>query len=223
MRPIKLFFQGLFASSLLLAGLMLNGCSTAPTLADIPSAATHTNTSAITQTNAPLAATDDLANAQVARLHVGESVSVVFSGTPDPTDLPTHEESIKEDGTITLPLIGPVKAVGLTAGELQKSIQDLYVPKYYVRLNVVVKPGDVVYYVRGEVKNPGRQLYIGETTVTKAITSAQDFTDFASHKVWLIRANGQRIKVNVDKALENPSLDPQIYPGDQIYVPRRIF
>jgi polysaccharide biosynthesis/export protein VpsN len=229
---MKLFFQGLFASSLLLTSLMFNGCSTAPTLADIPPAgmtqknlpaATHTNTTAITQTSAPLAATDDLANAQVARLHVGESVSVVFSGTPDPTDLPTHEETIKEDGTITLPLIGPVKAVGLTAGELQKNIHDLYVPKYYVRLNVVVKPGDVVYYVRGEVKNPGRQLYIGETTVTKAITSAQDFTDFASHKVWLIRANGQRIKVNVDKALEDPSLDPQIYPGDQVVVPRRIF
>ena len=98
---------------------------------------------------------------------------------------------------------------------MQNEIHDLYVPKYYVRLNVVVKPGDRIYYVRGEVKQPGREIYVGETTVTKAITSAGDFTDFASHKVWLIRANGQRVKVNVDKALEDPSLDPQVYPGDQ--------
>jgi protein involved in polysaccharide export with SLBB domain len=113
--------------------------------------------------------------------------------------------------------------VDKTAGELQNEIHDLYVPKYYVRLNVVVKPGDLVYYVRGEVKQPGRQLYVGETTVTKAITSASDFTDFASHKVSLIRANDQVIKVDVDKALEDPALDPQVYPGDQVVVPRRIW
>ena len=79
-----------------------------------------------------------------------------------------------------------------------------------------VKPGDLIYYVRGEVKQPGREIYVGETTVTKAITSAGDFTDFASHNVKLIRANGEVIKVNVDKALEDPTLDPQVYPGDQI-------
>ena len=116
-----------------------------------------------------------------------------------------------------------MKAVGKTAGELQNEIHDLYVPKYYVRLTVTVKPGDLIYYVRGEVRSPGRQLYVGETTVTKAITSSGDFTDYASHDVKLIRANGQIIKVDVDKALEDSALDPKIYPGDQVVVPRRIF
>lgn len=162
-------------------------------------------------------------NFEVARFHVGETVNIIFSGTPDPMEFPPHEETIKEDGNITLPLIGSVQALDKTAGELQKEIHDLYVPKYYVRLNVVVKPGDLLYYVQGEVKTPGRQLYVGETTVTKAITSAGDFTDFASHKVTLIRANGDRVKVNVDKALDNPALDAKVYPGDHIYVPRRIF
>ncbi len=40
------------------------------------------------------------------------------------------------------------------------------------------------------VKQPGREIYVGKTTVTKAITSAGDFTDYASHNVKLIRANG---------------------------------
>ncbi len=66
-----------------------------------------------------------------------------------------HEETIKEDGTITLPLIGSVYAVGKTAGELQNEIYTNYVPKYYVRLTVTVKSGDRVYYVGGEVKSPG--------------------------------------------------------------------
>jgi protein involved in polysaccharide export with SLBB domain len=202
---MKLFVQGLIASGLIAVGLIFTGCSSTPTLANMPAAA-------MVQTNS-----------EVARFHVGETVSIIFSELPDPTEFPPHEETIKEDGNITLPLIGSVQALGKTAGELQKEIRDLYVPKYYVRLNVVVKPGDLIYYVRGEIKQPGRQLYVGETTVTKAITSAGDFTDFAGHKVKLIRANGQVVKVNVDKALEDPTLDPQIYPGDQIVVPRRIF
>jgi polysaccharide export outer membrane protein len=213
---MKLFVHGLIASGLIAAGLFLTGCSSTPSSLDgIPAAKT-------VQTDAP--ATGVLQpNTEVAHFHVGETVNIIFSGTPDPTEFPPHEETVKEDGNINLPLIGSVQALGKTAGELQKEIQDLYVPKYYVRLTVTVKPGDLIYYVKGEVKQPGREIYVGETSVTKAITSAGDFTDFASHKVTLIRANGERLKVNVDKALENPTLDAKVYPGDQVYVPRRIF
>lgn len=157
-----------------------------------------------------------------ARFHVGDTVTVDFSGTVD--TIPEHIEPIKEDGTITLSLIGPVRALGKTAGELQNEIHDLYVPKYYVRLTVTVSSPQRVFYVGGEVKQPGRQLYVGETTVTKAIQAAGDFTDFANrNKVILIRSNGERIKVNCNKALQDPTLDPPVYPGDQIQVPRRIF
>ena len=156
------------------------------------------------------------------RFHVGETVIVALTGTADL--IPEHTEPIKEDGTLTLPYIGAIQAAGKTPGELQNEIRDLYVPKYYVRLTVTVKSQDRVYYVGGEVKQPGRQLYVGETTVTKAIQSAGDFTDFANRrKVWLVRADGKHIKVNCNKALENPSLDLPVYPGDQIQVPRRFF
>ena len=162
--------------------------------------------------------------ADVARFRIGETVIVTFSGIAD-RQFRSHEEPIKEDGTITLPLIGPVYAVGKTAGELQNEIQTNYVPKYYVRLTVTVKSGDRVYYVGGEVSSPGRQLYVGDTTVTKAIQSAGGLTDFANHgKVWLTRATtGQRIRVNYDKALENPAKDPPVYPDDQINVDTRLF
>jgi protein involved in polysaccharide export with SLBB domain len=196
---MRLFVRRL--SCVLLAGVFLTGCAPA-------------RRPALTGGSAP-------PEVEAARFHVGETVSVIFSGTPDL--IQPHEEQIKEDGTINLPLIGSVKAVGKTAGELQNEVHDLYVPKYYVRLNVVVKPGDLIYYVRGEVKQPGREIYVGKTTVTKAITSAGDFTDYASHNVKLIRANGEVIKVDVDKALEDPTLDPLIYPGDQVTVDRRIF
>ena len=159
---------------------------------------------------------------QVARFHVGDTVIVTITGLL--VEIPPHQEPIKEDGTITMPDIGKVKAAGKTAGELQDTIHDLYVPAIYRRATVTVNVGDRVYYVRGEVKAPGRQVYLGEVTVTRAITSAGDFTDFADRKdVWLIRANGQRYKVNCYKALEHPETDPPVYPGDQIEVKKSMW
>jgi polysaccharide biosynthesis/export protein VpsN len=202
------------AGCFLLAAFMLSGCSSPsndilftdnyqPSRTDQPS---QTNSSDLT----------------AARFHVGDTVTVDYSGTPN--KIPENIVTVTEDGTISLPYIGTVRALGLTAGELQKTIHDLYVPNYYTRLTVTVSGQLLVFYVGGEVKQPGRQQYIGEVTVTKAIQSAGDFTDFANRsKVWLIRNNGQRIKVNCLKAAQDPSLDPPVYPGDQIQVPRRIF
>jgi polysaccharide export outer membrane protein len=160
---------------------------------------------------------------EVARLHVGDTIIITFSGLPE--ELTPQEKPIKEDGTISMPDIGRVKAAGKTPGELEDAIHDLYVPKFYRHLNVTVKTtSDRVYYVRGEVKNPGRMLYTGVITVSKAITSAGDFTDFASHTdVMLIRANGDRFKLNINKILAGEAPDPPVYPGDQIVVERRIF
>ena len=209
----KLVVRGLSLCGLLLAGLVLAGCSSPSDeaifsdMAASPGAAGQPGTLA--------------SAADVARFHVGDTVIVTLTGLPE--DFPPHQEPIKEDGTITMPDIGKIQAAGKTAGELQNEIHDLYVPRFYTHLTVTVNIGDRVYYVSGEVKAPGRQLYLGETSVTKAITSAGDFTDFANkHKVWLIRA-GQRTKVNVTRVLAGKDPDPPVYPGDQISVPRRIW
>jgi polysaccharide export outer membrane protein len=91
-------------------------------------------------------------------------------------------------------------------------------------LTVTVSTGDRVYYVRGQVNKPDSLIYVGETTVTKAITSAGDFTDFANRRnVLLIRANGQQIHVNCNKVLAGEAPDPPVYPGDQIVVKKSIF
>jgi len=213
---MKLFWKasslGFFACALLFAGVIFTGCysSVDPIFFDTPTPPIMTGSPATGY------------SAEVARFHVGDTVGVTLTGLPQPID--PHVEPIKEDGTITMPDIGHVQAAGKTAGELQNEIYNLYVPRLYRHLTVTVNTGDRVYFVTGEVKQPGRQLYASQMTVTKAITTAGDFTDFANHKkVWLIRANGQRIKVNCDKALQDPSQDPLVYPNDQIQVPRRIF
>jgi protein involved in polysaccharide export with SLBB domain len=156
-------------------------------------------------------------------LVVGDTVLIQFDGPP--TQLPPQEKPITDDGTITLPDIGRIQAAGKTPGELENDIQNRYVPAIYTHLTVTVKrTSDAVYYVRGEVKGPGRMIYTGPITVSKAITSAGDFNDFANHKnVYLIRTNGQRFKLNLDKILNGDAPDPPVFPGDQIEVKRRVF
>ena len=213
---LKLPFFGFAA---LLAGMILSGCGTTeePVFTDNP------NLPAVTDspTNNQETATD------AARFSVGETVVVGSSTGSDAEAGPITPAGqgyvINDDGTITLPLIGQIQAAGKTPGELQEKIQSLYVPQYYVRLTVTVSGQNRVFYVGGEVGHPGPQVYIGQTTVTTAIQAAGDFTQFSNHKVWLTRPDGTRIKVNVDKALEDSSQDPPVFPGDKIQVPRRIF
>jgi protein involved in polysaccharide export with SLBB domain len=77
--------------------------------------------------------------------------------------------------------------------------------------------------VRGEVRGPGRQFYLGYTTVLKAIASAGDFTDYAQRKkVSVTHLNGKKQIINCIKAINDPRLDLPIYPGDIIYVPRKV-
>lgn len=217
---MKLFYRPSFLEwrigALLLLGLVFSSCSSSPDRSFSSNKSEPPSLAGLSPENSTAG------NPAAPRFHVGETVIVDLTGTVDL--IPEHSEPIKEDGTITMPLIGKVQAAGKTAGELQNEIHNFYVPQYYVRLTVTVKSQDRVYYVGGEVNKAGPILYVGETTVTRAIQSAGDFNDFANRgKVWLIRANGKRIKVNCNKAFENPSLDPPVYPGDQIQVPRRFF
>lgn len=152
---------------------------------------------------------------------VGDVLTVSVTGVQS-EEIPVHDERIKDDGTVNLYLVGAVKAAGRTPGELQRELQKRY-EVYYKNPVVTVQSFNRFYYVGGEVKRPGAQPYLGETTVTKAIQAAGDFTDFAKKSsVKVIRADGTSLKVNFNKAINEPSLDPPIYPGDTVHVPRRI-
>ncbi len=152
-------------------------------------------------------------------LRKGDLLTIVFAGPNPPTD---KEERIKEDGTVNLPLIGSIQAEGKSSGQLQKEIQDLYVPTYYKRLTVTVKTENRVFYVQGEVRAGGRLVYTGEITVMGAIASAGGFTDFAArNRIEVVKVDGSRLIVDGRKAKNNRKFDPPVVPGDQLYVPRR--
>jgi protein involved in polysaccharide export with SLBB domain len=159
------------------------------------------------------------------RFNYGDVVVVNFSGGPADLQMPPHEERVTEDGTITLNLVGSIKALGKTPSMLQKEIHDKYVPAYYKRLTVTVRPFEQFFYVEGYVRQSGRFPYSGEMTVRKAITTAGGFSEFADRKnIRLIRANNTELLIiNADKLEKNPSEDPKVLPGDQIEVKLRRF
>ncbi|MCX6885198.1 MAG: SLBB domain-containing protein [Verrucomicrobia bacterium] len=157
-------------------------------------------------------------------LRPGDSIVVTFSDLPTPTA--PFEERIKPDGTITLLHNKTFTAAGKLRGVLEKEIRACYVPNLYVNLTVTVKQQESTrfYSVGGEVRSPGRQVYISRLTVIKALQSAGDFTDFAKkNKVQLTRVDGRTFIVDVTKALKNPKLDLEVYPGDTIHVERKIW
>ena len=169
----------------------------------------------------PAAAGEDAVSG---RLRPGDGLSIrIDAGPPQASAVQASDVTINEDGDISLPLVGHIKAAGLTPSELAEHIQANYVPRYYVRCTATVLVGQRFYYVGGEVRNPNRFMWSEDTTLLKAINTASGFTDFANRrKVQLVRGKQQQ-EFNCEELQRNPSKDVQIRPGDTITVPRSIF
>ena len=239
---------GAVCGLVLAAGFCLSGCRTQPQQQQfaelppgvVPAASTSSvvspaTTPAAAPAAAPVAVTTPVSPAAIPTgpnldgpepevFRVGDSLTIVYSDLPQIT--PPFEGKIKEDGTVTLLLNKPFTAAGKTAGELEKEIRAFYVPNYYKYLTVNVKTVESTrwYYVYGEVRAPNRQIYTSRLTVLQAIASSGGFTDFANKKkIKLTRVDGRSLVVNCPKAQDNPTLDLEVYPGDKIYVPRRIW
>ncbi|HEY2082231.1 MAG TPA: polysaccharide biosynthesis/export family protein [Verrucomicrobiae bacterium] len=177
---------------------LLNGCQTGPKFPDYPPEGGNL-------------------------FHIGDPITVSFVSIGSGMDImPPHSERIHEDGTITLSLIGSVAAAGKTAGQLQKEIHDLYVPKYYTDLNVTVKGETSYFYVDGEVVNRGAKEYPGDMTIVKAISVAGGFTDFAKKSKVRLTRGGHTETIDVARAIKDPRYDVPVFAGDRINVPRRI-
>jgi protein involved in polysaccharide export with SLBB domain len=158
------------------------------------------------------------------RISPGEAITITFADIP--YHVPPIEERVKEDGTITLIQNQTFEAAGKTRRQLEQEIRERYVPRYFVNMSVQVtrRENTLFYFVGGEVRNPGRQVYLGAMTVMRAIQSAGDFTDFASRRrVQLTRANGKVETINARDAQRDPSRDLPVYPGDSIHVPRSMW
>ena len=173
----------------------------------------------------PVAGTNDvpLTVNSTDSLEPGNQITITFSGL---STIPIpYSCRIREDGTISPPYLkNPFIAAGKTIGVLERELERAYVPDIYKTINVTIRTADRFFYVGGEVRQPSRQIFIGRITVTQAIQSAGDFTDFADQReVRVIRATGKVDIIDCKAALDDPTRDLPVYPGDNIVVGRRLF
>jgi protein involved in polysaccharide export with SLBB domain len=204
------------AVGIICAGFAFTGCQSGPEYADLP---IHTPSTA-SQSNSqshyvpPSGETD--------RFQVGDVVRLTFTSPEAEAPLAPISETIKDDGRITPTMIGPVMAAGKTQGQLQGELQELY-QKYYRHVTVTVTTDPRFYYVLGDVKSPGPKNYLGETDIVKAISSAGDFTDFANKKKVQLTHGKKTQTINVQDIIHGKARTVQVYPGDTIFVYRRVF
>lgn len=126
------------------------------------------------------------------------------------------ERRIAGDGTLTLPLIGRVKAAGLTTHELKEELES-QLTEYMrePRVNVQMLTYRPVYIV-GEVKQPGSYSYVDGMTVLNAVAIAGGFTYRARQDKFVIERKAKDKRVAAD-----PSTP--LIPGDVVTVQERYF
>ncbi len=144
------------------------------------------------------------------RLGTGDKVRVIVYGEADLGG----EFQVDATGYVRLPMIGQVKAAGLTAHDLEGSITTALGNGYLndPRINVEVttyRP----FYVIGEVQKPGEYPYANGITASSAIAVAGGFTGKAVESVIYVRHQGEDTEHRMVVNEATP-----IRPGDVVRV-----
>ncbi|HWI20250.1 MAG TPA: polysaccharide biosynthesis/export family protein [Vicinamibacterales bacterium] len=146
---------------------------------------------------------------------------------------------VDADGTFTFPLIGRVKAGGLTLRELETELKRLLKDGFFKDPQVAVGVDSYKsqkIHIVGEVRNPGTFALTGDMSLIEAIARAGSSLPNASGEILIVRAkagqstsgpvmpNGSETDVTtVDlKELQSGALRQSVAlrDGDTIFVPR---
>ncbi len=154
--------------------------------------------------------------AGVYRLGPGDVLRIITFGDQQLTG----EFRVSDSGNIAVPLLGNVKAAGLSTAELEESVSGLLKEKNLFR-NPSVAVEVVTYrpiFVLGEVAKPGQFPYQPGMTVLSAVAIAGGFTYRAVEDYALIvrTTNGRAVEGRVMR-------QTLVQPGDVISVPERRF
>ena len=129
------------------------------------------------------------------------------------------EYQVSGSGVITMPLIGDVPAVGLTARELEKALVTKYQAGFLTNPSISVEVYSFrPFFVIGEVEKPGSYPTQEGITLLGAIATSGGFTYRANTKRIFLRRANEQTEYEVD-----PNQPIQVGPGDVIRVGERHF
>jgi polysaccharide biosynthesis/export protein len=141
----------------------------------------------------------------------GDQLSIKVVGADDLTgDYP-----VSDSGTVSVPLIGDVKASGLTRAELEREIASK-LSQGYIRdpkVSVAIEKYRP-FYIYGEVAKPGEYPYASGMKVLNAIATAGGFTYRANQNYVIVQRHGEKGSATGGTSIE---------PDDVIDVPERLF
>ena len=139
-------------------------------------------------------------------------------------DLTREQVRVGADGAIQLPLVGQVKAGGLTAQELAQLLRSrlrAYIKEPQVEVSVASTISDRVT-VEGNVNDPGAFDIAGSSTLLEILARAKSPNRTASLKEVVVFRNvdGQRMAAVFDVGRIRRGIDknPTLYPGDIVVV-----
>jgi polysaccharide biosynthesis/export protein len=161
------------------------------------------------------------------RINPSDTLELTFQLTPEFNQTVT----VQPDGYITLRDVGDLQAAGKTLPELTESIKSAY-SKILHDPVISVDPKDFekpYFVVGGQVGKPGKFDWRGDVTLTQAIAIAGGFTDASKHSQVLLfrRVSDEWAEariINVKKMLNAGNLeeDPELKPGDMLFVPKNM-
>ncbi|MFN7169140.1 MAG: polysaccharide biosynthesis/export family protein [Pannonibacter sp.] len=144
-----------------------------------------------------------------------DRLRVTVFGHPDLSG----EFEVDGSGSISLPLIGQQKALGLSTALLEQSITATLASGYILDPRVSVEVINYrPFYILGEVGQPGEYPYTNGLTVQNAVAAAGGFTYRANKKVVHIKSIESDREIAYD-------LTPGtvVKPGDTLRIGERIF
>jgi len=127
---------------------------------------------------------------------------------------------VANNGAAAIPLVGEIKAGGLTPSEFRVAVEQQLMSSGMVKQPKVSV--DVTayrpFYILGEVTHPGQYPYSIGLTVTKAVATAGGFTYRANNRVIYVTREGATSEVPVSVTAAS-----SIGPGDTIRIAERSF
>jgi polysaccharide export outer membrane protein len=154
------------------------------------------------------------------RFRDGDIFRLAIGGAPREFTQEFELEYTIDDGSVTIPMIGRLRAVGLSpsglAGAIEKRLKD---EKIFTNPSVVLNPVQPqrTVVVGGAVRNPGRHPWAPEMTLTQAVAAASGPSEWAQDQVKLIRS-GKAELYSRKQIKKDPGTDPRVLPNDYIEV-----
>jgi polysaccharide export outer membrane protein len=150
------------------------------------------------------------------KLAAGDVITIRVFGEDD---LSREKIRLSDAGTIPYPVLGEVRARGLTIGEIEKSITAGLNGRYLVNPRVSITIEEYrPFYINGMVERPGGYPFQPGLTVLKASSLAGGFKERASFsKITIIREG------DLTSRPQKAEINSPVNPGDTVFIEESFF